>query len=323
METDYSADDIAAATSLQFFQPSFDNYILGEFVPTSSLLLFNSHIQTYNYACSLHEEWRFLLVSHWTKAKGLYIATRYVPFLLLATNLYLSFIPNETPGKCRVLDNICSGLDILLGICSECFFILRTCALWNNNRILLAAILVTAFTFLGASIGITFATTAPATCMRSPFFPGVPHLTILSTPADAISAIPGITGCYQSSSSLQLFIPFLLLCAFELGLMTLTLIRAIQSWRQNSSRLYIVLLNHNIFYYTCGLLFSVANIFTSLLLHYSYHAILHDFQFIILAILATRMHRHLWFWQMKRQSHGSDALMQIPMSDMSPPECTT
>ncbi|KAG1895631.1 uncharacterized protein F5891DRAFT_1251255 [Suillus fuscotomentosus] len=181
------------------------------------------------------------------------------------------------------------------------FFILRTCALWNNNRILLAAILVTAFTFLGASIGITFATTAPATY--------------------AISAIPGITGCYQSSSSLQLFIPFLLLCAFELGLMTLTLIRAIQSWRQNPSRLYIVLLNHNIFYYTCGLLFSVANIFTSLLLHYSYHAILHDFQFIVLAILATRMHRHLW--QMKRQSHASDALMQIPMSDMSPPECTT
>lgn len=179
-------------------------------------------------------------MSHWTKAKGLYIATRYVPFLLLATNLYLSFIPNETPGKCRVLDNICSGLDILLGVCSECFFILRTCALWNNNRILLAAILVTAFTFLGASIGITFATTAPATY--------------------AISAIPGITGCYQSSSGLQLFIPFLLLCAFELGLMTLTLIRAIQSWRQNPSRLYIVLLNHNIFYYTCGLLFSVANI---------------------------------------------------------------
>ncbi|KAG1771858.1 hypothetical protein EV702DRAFT_1135203 [Suillus placidus] len=255
---------------------------------------------TYDYACSLHEEWRFLLVSHWTKVKGLYIVTRYVPFLLLATNLYLSFIPNENPGKCRVLDNICSGLGILSAVCSECFFILRTCALWNNNRILLAAILVIVLAFVGTSIGIAFATTAPA--------------------AYAVSAIPGTTGCYQSSSSLQLFIPFLLLCAFELGLMTLTLIRAVQSWRINTSRLYIVLVNHNIFYYTCGLLFSVANIYTSLLLHYSYHAILHDFQFMILAILATRMHRHLW--QMKRQTHGSDALMQIPMCDMSPAEHT-
>ncbi|KAG1810923.1 uncharacterized protein BJ212DRAFT_576088 [Suillus subaureus] len=285
MQTDYSADDIAAATSLQFFT----------FIYVSITTFW-----TYDYVCSLHEEWRFLLDSHWTKVKGLYIVTRYLPFLLLATNMYLSFIPNETPSKCRVLDNICSGFGILSAVCSEGFFVLRTCALWNNNRILLAAVLVSVLTCVGVSIGITFTTTAPATY--------------------AISAIPGITGCYQSSTSLRIFIPFLLLSAFELGLMTLTLIRAIQHWRTTPSRLYVVLVKHNIFYYTCGFLFSVANIFTSLLLHYSYHAILHDFQFMILAILATRMHRHLW--QMKRQTHGSDALMQVPMSDMSPAECT-
>lgn len=285
MQTDYSADDVAAAASLQFF---------------AYIYVMITTFWTYDYACSLDEEWKFLLVSHWTKVKGLYIVTRYVPFLLLVTNLYLTFIPNENSGECRALDNVCSGLGILSAVCSESFFILRTCALWNNNKILLAAMLVTFLTFVGAAIGVSFATTAPAIY--------------------AISAIPGITGCYQSSSSLQLFIPFLLLCAFELGLLTLTLIRAIQNWRITTSRLYIVLVNHNVLYYTCGLLFSVANIFTSLLLHYSYHAILHDFQFIVLAILATRMHRHLW--QMKRQTHGSDALMQIPMSDMSPTERT-
>ncbi|KAG1836451.1 hypothetical protein DFJ58DRAFT_865035 [Suillus subalutaceus] len=189
------------------------------------------------------------------------------------------------------------GFGILSAVCSEGFFVLRTCALWNNNRILLAAMLVTVLSFIGASIGIVFTTTAPA--------------------AYATSTIPGITGCYQSSTSFRLFIPFLLLAVFELGLMTLTLIRAIQSWRINPSRLYVVLVRHNIFYYICGFL---ANVFTSLLLHYSYHAILHDFQFMILAILATRMHRHLW--QMKQQTHGSDAFKQIPMSDVSPSECT-
>jgi len=35
--------------------------------------------------------------------------------------------------------------------------------------------------------------------------------------------------------------------------MILTLIRAIQSWRIYPSRLYVVLVNHNIFYYVCGL----------------------------------------------------------------------
>ncbi|KAG1846011.1 hypothetical protein F4604DRAFT_190051, partial [Suillus subluteus] len=180
------------------------------------------------------------------------------------------------------------------------YFALRTCALWNNDRILLTAVLSTFLTFIGASMGIAFTTTAPA--------------------AYAVSAIPGITGCYQSSTNFRLFIPFILLSAFELGLMTLTLIRAIQDWRTNPGRLYVVLVQHNIFYYTCGFLLSVANIFTSLLLHYSYHGILDDFQFVILAILATHMHRHLW--QMKRQTCRSDASMQIPLSEMTPVEYT-
>ncbi|KAG2038800.1 hypothetical protein BDR03DRAFT_981321 [Suillus americanus] len=253
MQTDYSADDIAAATSLQFF-----------------------------------------------------------------AYIYVTFISNETPGKCRVLDNICLGFGILSVVCSEGYFALRTCALWNNDRILLAAVLSTFLvssksthhtkatgrcisqTFIGASIGIAFTTTAPA--------------------AYAASAIPGITGCYQSSTSFRLFIPFILLSAFELGLLTLTLIRAIQNWRETPGRLYVVLVQHNIFYYTCGFLLSVANMFTSLLLHYSYHAILDDFQFVILAILATRMHRHLW--QMRRQTYSSDALMQIPLSELSSAEYT-
>jgi hypothetical protein len=71
---------------------------------------------------------------------------------------------------------------------------------------------------------------------------------------------------------------------FSQGLMILTLIRAIQSWRMKSSRLYVVLVKHSIFYYICGFCeltfactvfpdlflfpeaFSLANLFTSLLL---------------------------------------------------------
>ncbi|KAG1835987.1 hypothetical protein DFJ58DRAFT_192363 [Suillus subalutaceus] len=193
------------------------------------------------------------------------------------------------------------------------FFILRTYALWNKNRILLVVMLSTFFvssqstrhtqasgrcisqTFVGASIGVAFATIAPA--------------------AMATSVIPGITGCYRSSSNLPLLVPILLLSVFELGLMILTLIRTIQSWRINSSCLYIALVNHNIFYYGCGLLFSVTNIFTLLLLQYSYHTLLYDFQFIILAMLATRMHLHLW--QLNRHAHRSGAIVCIPMFDMS------
>ncbi|KAG2054101.1 hypothetical protein BDR06DRAFT_1021083 [Suillus hirtellus] len=264
----YSTDDIAAAISLQSFK-----YI---FVSMATFW-------TYDYACSLHEEWTFLLRSHWSKTKGLYIVTRYLPFIFLATDLYMSFTPNENPAKCRVLANIESGLGIVLVILSECFFILRTYVLWNKNRTVLAAMLCTLFFALFT---------------------------------DATSAIPGITGCNRSSTSDWLFIPFLLSSVFELGLIILTLIRAIQSSRTNPSHLYVVLVNHNISYYACGLLFSVTTVFTLLLLQDTYKTILDGFHFTILATLATRMHLHLW--QMNRHPHGSaSTLVHTTISDIS------
>ncbi|KAG2071258.1 hypothetical protein BDR04DRAFT_1142381 [Suillus decipiens] len=277
---EYSSDDIAAAKSLQF-----STYI---YVSMATLW-------SYDYACSLHEEWSFLLRSNWRKVKGLYIVARYLPFILLTMNLHMSFTPNETPDKCRMLANLDAAIGTVSIIFSESFFILRTYALWNNDKILLAAMLSIFFAFCIVSFSIAFTSTIPA--------------------AYATSAIPGITGCYQSSAGFRLFIPFLLLTAFELGLMMLTFVRAMKSWRMKLNRLYISLVNHNISYYACGLLFSITNIFTSLLLQYSYRTMLHDFQSIILAVLATRMHLHLW--QINRPAYGSSAPVDITMSDMS------
>ncbi|KIK45028.1 hypothetical protein CY34DRAFT_802124 [Suillus luteus UH-Slu-Lm8-n1] len=129
------------------------------------------------------------------------------------------------------------------------------------------------------------------------------------------SVITSITGCYQSSAVIQLFIPFILLLGLEFGLLCLTLIRAIQSWRSNNSHLYAVLVKHNIFYYVCGLFFSTVNVLTLQLFHYGYQAMFQDFQFIVLAILATRMHLHLWHTD--RRTYGSSALMCIPLAEIS------
>jgi hypothetical protein len=277
---EYSTEDFAAARGLQF---------------AAYIYVSMATFWVYDYACSLHEEWSFLLQSHWSKVKGLYIVTRYLPIIILTTSLYLGFMPGGNPGKCRGFYNINTGLCIISVTCSECFFILRIYALSKNNKILLAVMLSTFFMCLAASFGISFANIVPA--------------------AFATSAIPGITGCYHSSTSFRLFIPFLLLAGFELGLMILTLIPAMQNWRIGPTHLYAVLVKHNIFYYSCGFLFSVTNIFASMHLHYSYHALLYDFQFMILAILATRMHLHLW--EVNQYAHGSGALVGIPMSDIS------
>ncbi|KAG2114235.1 uncharacterized protein F5147DRAFT_678478 [Suillus discolor] len=240
----------------------------------------------YNYACSLDEEWTFLLRSRWTKMKGLYIVTRFLPLILFASGLYSAF----RSSTCMV--HPC--LDPVSTVSSEWVFILRTYVLWNKNRILLAAMLCFSFTFIATPFGIAFATAITAAC--------------------ATGSIPGITGCYQTSIGFWNFVPFLLLSVFQLGLLILTLIRAIQDWRTNTGHLYVVLVNHNISYYACGLLFSLTNMFTSLLLHHSYRSAWYQFQGMILAILATHMHLHLW--QVNQHLHDSTGAL-VSMSDIS------
>ncbi|KAG1842735.1 hypothetical protein DFJ58DRAFT_844553 [Suillus subalutaceus] len=164
---EYSSDDIAAARSLQFLY--------------------------------VHTRGHFCFPIALEQVKGLYIVTRYLAFILSHHGLYQMPVFENIDhrrwyGISHFLRMYLSFPRIL------CFFILRTYVLWNKNRILLAAMLSTFLihqqTFVGASIGIAFTTTAPA--------------------AYATSAIPGITGCYRSSTSFPLLIPTLLLSVFEL-----------------------------------------------------------------------------------------------------------
>ncbi|KAG1729294.1 hypothetical protein EDD22DRAFT_853156 [Suillus occidentalis] len=163
--------------------------------------------------------WTFLLLSRWTKVKGLYIITRYIPFLVLIMDIYQFFAPNETTNRCRMVINIFA-----------LFFVLRTYALWNNNRILLAAMLSALFSQSAQS---------------------------------------------QESPAIKIH----------------------KNWQVVNAPLYDVLVKHSLFYYTCGLLLSAANVLMQTLFSQS------SLQYFLLAILATRMHRNLW--QINRQARDS------------------
>ncbi|KAG2057468.1 hypothetical protein BDR06DRAFT_951633 [Suillus hirtellus] len=181
---------------------------------------------------------------------------------------------------------------------------IRTYVLWNNNRIVLVGLLSTAFAMVVTSVSIRFATTATS------YF--------------TTSAIPGTPSFPSRSSSVLYFISFILLFVFQLVLIILTLTRAIQSWRSTKGPLQTILVKHNTSYYVCGLFLSAVNILVPALFPNSpYYTALQNicsFQVCVLAILATRMHLHLW--HLDQHMHNSDALIYISMSDMSPADCT-
>jgi hypothetical protein len=135
--------------------------------------------------------------------------------------------------------------------------------------------------------------------------------------SSAIPGIPGITGGYRTSDNVDLYLPFVLLFVFQLGLVSLTLIRALQDWRSTRYPLHAALVKHNISYYACGLFFSALNVLVPVLFPGSaYHSFLEDFEVFILAILATRMHLHLWHIDRNRFNLGG--LDCISMPDISP-----
>ncbi|KAG1728322.1 hypothetical protein EDB19DRAFT_162510 [Suillus lakei] len=101
------------------------------------------------------------------------------------------------------------------------------------------------------------------------------------------SAIPGITGYYWSSTGVQFFMPFLLLFIFQLGLVTLTLVRVVQGWRSAKGHLHAIMVKHNIFYYAWGLLSSTSRASIS---HISFFYLIdespiaHSFRYCILRL---------------------------------------
>ncbi|KAG2132920.1 uncharacterized protein EDB93DRAFT_1255036 [Suillus bovinus] len=202
--------------------------------------------------------------------------------------------------------------------CSESFFALRTYALWNNNKIVLVGLLSTAFAMVVTSVGIRFA--------------------IIAT---SYTAIPDVPGCSWSTKGVSYLMLFIFLFVFQLGLVSLTLIRVIQSWRSAKGDLYAIFVKHNLFYYACGFIFSVVNVIMPVLfpnvrkppvtLQYdrvvdvphtksAYYIVLEDLQVCILRILATRMHLHLWHTD--QHMHDSDALICTSMFDLSPTDST-
>ncbi|KAG1741986.1 hypothetical protein EDB19DRAFT_2024497 [Suillus lakei] len=287
MQMEQSADDIRVAAAWNLH---YSAYIC------TALVTF----WIYDYVCSLHEEWTFLLRSRWTKVKVLYIMARYLPFLFVIADLHLTFVPNEDPNICRTLINIYSCFGVISLVCSEGFFVLRTSAFWNSNRVALVAMMSTFFAIIVSS------------------FVSIWFIAIAASDV-TISAIPGIQGCHWSSrSGVLLFTSFILWFVLQLGLVSLTLIRVLQSWRSNNSPLHAVLVKHNIFYYACGLFLSAMNVLVpNLSSDSAYTSFLENLQVFVLSILATRMHLHLW--NADQHMHSSDAaFVYISMSGMSP-----
>ncbi|KAG1844420.1 hypothetical protein C8R48DRAFT_735704 [Suillus tomentosus] len=115
---------------------------------------------------------------------------------------------------------------------------------------------------------------------------------------------------------------FVLLLISQSGLFFLTLIHVIKSWRTAKGHLYSILVKHNMFYYACGLLLSAMNVLIPLLFSDSSFHSFEDSEVCVLAIIATRMHLHLWHDDQHVNSSGLQTFLSNCIFVGAEPEVT-
>ncbi|EIW86210.1 hypothetical protein CONPUDRAFT_148306 [Coniophora puteana RWD-64-598 SS2] len=209
-------------------------------------------IWLYDYFLTLDDEIRYLRNSNLTKVKVLYIATRSLPFAMLGI-WGPKYLKHNTVNQCNVLGTPAGAVNALMIVCAESMFIVRTYALWGLNKRILDLVLTTFITVAAAAIGIVF----------------VPDGTTVF-----VSLPISITGCFMLKQGNLFAVTFALLIVFELELVTLTVIRVIKVHQYARGDLARTLIQHNVFYFVCGLFFSILNIITVVSLKYGYSGML-------------------------------------------------
>ncbi|KAG1779231.1 hypothetical protein EV702DRAFT_1044154 [Suillus placidus] len=137
----------------------------------------------------------FIRRSRWGTVKLLYLACRYLPFVLLATDTYQVLQPALPLSQCEPYVKMNSWLQGITFAAAECVFILRTYAIWGRSRMILIILM--------------------CSCAAN-FIPVVYIITVYNNSITIFEPpIPNITSCYNVSESRIIVAAFVLLVVFE------------------------------------------------------------------------------------------------------------
>ncbi|KAJ8582589.1 hypothetical protein M405DRAFT_558204 [Rhizopogon salebrosus TDB-379] len=230
----------------------------------------------YDYIITFDDELEFLRKSRWGTFKILYLLCRYLPFALLAADTYQVLQPALPLSQCGIYFDLNSYLAGITLVAAECMFILRTYSIWGRSGEILIILM-----------GSLAAILVPVIYVITSFNSSM----IISEPP-----IPNITSCYNVSESKVIVVAYVLLVVGELEILLFTVYRSINHYQSlgGDNPLLKILIQHNIFYFACGLAFSLTVILTLGFLPDVYGDMTSNLQVMIHALLVTRMHLRLW-----------------------------
>ncbi|KAG2122776.1 hypothetical protein DEU56DRAFT_917672 [Suillus clintonianus] len=230
----------------------------------------------YDYVTTLDEELPFIARSSWRIVKYLYLVCRYVPFIYLAVVLIRTLENYPSLDMCQTYYSLNSYLGTVIILSAESIFFVRTYAIWDRSKRVLWVFIISVIFLLTPIVAILVKYNSSTTVTSS-------------------IAI-GISGCSKTGETTAVLFVYVLMVIAELEILCLTLYRAIGNCRREHGRANVlkVLVQHNVFYFLCGVVSSLVLIVAIAILPASYSDLASSIQITAHAALVTRMHRALW-----------------------------
>ncbi|KLO18884.1 hypothetical protein SCHPADRAFT_885781 [Schizopora paradoxa] len=196
-------------------------------------------VQFYDVAINLADESIFIWAQSWSAGKILYLLTRYSAFIDLVTILWYQFHTGQSPEACHTLYAVSCWFMTGGIILSEVILAIRTYAIWDKNRfilaylssVLMAAIILSIF-FLNQSIKAT---------------------TFIQ------SVSPTVITCLPILGNNRMFAVYCCIMVAESNVLILSLYRGFSQWRRDSTPLVHTLYRDGVMYFAVLFSISLAN----------------------------------------------------------------
>ncbi|KAG2145367.1 uncharacterized protein EDB93DRAFT_518746 [Suillus bovinus] len=211
----------------------------------------------YDYLTTIALEISYLFHGQWGVIKFLYLVCRYLPFVFVTLGIFMWVPPalSQTMSLCQTYYTLSTYIGGVILFCAECIFVTRTCVLWGYKRSIVVFFMISTAFYVVSTIVIMKMHASSTRVIESP--------------------MPSAS-CFDSAESDVIVAAYGLLILADLQIMFFSLCKATANFRNWAckNRLLEILIQHNIFYITCGLCSSVIVILTTALLQVSTSSLL-------------------------------------------------
>jgi len=242
-------------------------------------------VLAFDYCINLDMEVTLTWNRSWGFVRILFVLARYLPFLDVPIDLYYSLVP-KSMAICLPLYQAASWINIIGTVAAESLLLIRTWVLWGRSRTVLIGLIALAVACIAGS-GVV-----GAIALRS--------MTLGPPPLST-------SGCYQAHSVSIYAWDYVILAAFELVILVLTVYQAFRHLRRSHSFLIMRLYGDGIFYVLCILAMSAVNIIALSALPHEYQELIDTLQAVMHSVLASRL-----IFNLRRIMHEQNIVISNP-----------